>query len=541
MFPPLRNVLEWIPQYYNDDTATSNSTITTTTGKRSHHHHHHLHRSKDPGAGAFSPYWDRRSSAGRDIHAGEELFVDYGIHWFEGRASMRTVPLLGDLEHATDLARSSQRLASLPLQSDRAGNGNRRDHQVSSSSSLTILEDVWDIFVIHSHWKDQSRVLGAFHSENAHQERQLLQDQTMTQLRIKDSTRSIEWLQQYGTCADHIRVQPSSTLPQAGRGGFAARDLRAGTVVAPMPLIHILNRHKLRMYDLNQDPTDEATLSNAVMGQQLLLNYCFGHRESTLLLCPYGPMASYINHNATLVNVKIRWADPQRGNHSPTLLNRSLSALDTDATAKLAFDLVALRDIAQGEELFLDYGVEWEKAWWEHVAQPRSGETYYVPAWQLNGDHTQPLYTVFEGIHGRLYPQRVDIRCDKAFLDHSVTEWEDAIRNERLQTWLFHNSQRLLPCEILRRKNWEGRLLYTVVMMEEYENDENGQPQLNNHIVEDIPREGIKFVDRPYTSDLFLPGAFRHDIRIPDKMFPDSWRNLRSPIIDRYGSGEVRE
>jgi hypothetical protein len=34
-----------------------------------------LHRSKDPGAGAFSYFYDRRSTAKRNITAGEELFV----------------------------------------------------------------------------------------------------------------------------------------------------------------------------------------------------------------------------------------------------------------------------------------------------------------------------------------------------------------------------------------------------------------------------------------------------------------------------------
>ena len=43
-----------------------------------------LHRSKDPGAGAFTPYYDRGSSAERDIEAGEEFYVSYGSQWFTG-------------------------------------------------------------------------------------------------------------------------------------------------------------------------------------------------------------------------------------------------------------------------------------------------------------------------------------------------------------------------------------------------------------------------------------------------------------------------
>ena len=37
-----------------------------------------LHRSKDPGVGAFSTYHNRQSVARVDIRKGEDLFVDYG-------------------------------------------------------------------------------------------------------------------------------------------------------------------------------------------------------------------------------------------------------------------------------------------------------------------------------------------------------------------------------------------------------------------------------------------------------------------------------
>jgi hypothetical protein len=60
-FLPLHNVDEW---YATVDTCG-------------------LHRSKDPGVGAFSAYHNRTSTAIRPIHAGEELFVSYGDEWFE--------------------------------------------------------------------------------------------------------------------------------------------------------------------------------------------------------------------------------------------------------------------------------------------------------------------------------------------------------------------------------------------------------------------------------------------------------------------------
>jgi hypothetical protein len=52
-----------------------------------------LHRSKDPGTGAFTQYHGRLSSARLGIDAGSELFVSYGDNWFETRPVMATAPL----------------------------------------------------------------------------------------------------------------------------------------------------------------------------------------------------------------------------------------------------------------------------------------------------------------------------------------------------------------------------------------------------------------------------------------------------------------
>jgi len=43
-----------------------------------------LHRSKDPGVGAFA-YWHMPNIATRDIQPGEELFKDYGVEFLEAR------------------------------------------------------------------------------------------------------------------------------------------------------------------------------------------------------------------------------------------------------------------------------------------------------------------------------------------------------------------------------------------------------------------------------------------------------------------------
>jgi len=76
----------------------------------------------------------------------------------------------------------------------------------------------------------------------------------------------------------HLRPTSQSV---AGRGAVATRDLAAGRVVAPVPVLP-LQRASLVV------STNSTTTTTPQ--HQLLLNYCLGHRDSSLLLYPYGPM-----------------------------------------------------------------------------------------------------------------------------------------------------------------------------------------------------------------------------------------------------------
>jgi hypothetical protein len=69
-----------------------------------------------------------------------------------------------------------------------------------------------------------------------------------------------------------------------------------------------------------------------------------------------------------------------------------------------------------------------------------------------------------------------------------------------------------IDCEIMRyREGFDGRLFYTAVIPDPDKDDWQ-----KSQLVEDLPHEAFMFEDRPYTSDMFLTNAFRHDIQIPD-------------------------
>lgn len=104
--------------------------------------------------------------------------------------------------------------------------------------------------------------------------------------------RGKQWLIENGRCVDNI-VPGQSTLPFAGRGAFAQRRIARGEVVVPVPLIQLKDTDALLIWEEVQDEFGDWI--DVPVGKQLLLNYCFGHDESSLLLCPI-TNAILINH-----------------------------------------------------------------------------------------------------------------------------------------------------------------------------------------------------------------------------------------------------
>jgi hypothetical protein len=92
------------------------------------------------------------------------------------------------------------------------------------------------------------------------------------------------------------------------------------------------------------------------IGMSLLINYCLSHPESSLLLCPM-TSAILLNHCSERTkdcgpegpNAKIRWSS---GWDSPSYEWRSktLDEMKEQKRRLLSFEVIALRDIAPGEE-----------------------------------------------------------------------------------------------------------------------------------------------------------------------------------------------
>ena len=159
-------------------------------------------------------------------------------------------------------------------------------------------------------------------------------------------SRSVEWIVENGFCLENL-IPGKSTIPQAGQGAIAKFPLHKNERIVPAPLLQIVDRDVLFTFDHNGQRA----------GTQLLMNYCFGHRESSVLLCP-DTNAILINHCSTRTkecnpsgpNAEIRWAtDWEKDNEK--WLQMSVKDLGEQTGRGLAFDIIATRDIQPGEEV----------------------------------------------------------------------------------------------------------------------------------------------------------------------------------------------
>ena len=334
--------------------------------------------------------------------------------------------------------------------------------------------------------------------------------------------RHVEWLRQNGYCLDSIRPGRSK-IEHAGRGAFASRLLPPGSIVAPVPVLAIPDRRALDFSPRKK--------KDGLNKQQLLLNYCFGHAESSVLLFPTGPGVNWINHGGgKYANVKLQWAQSTTPNASLTELSQKTFLLE----------LVALREIKPTEEILLDYGTDWIEAWIKHVQSWKpNDEEPYVPSY-VQDDVVRSLRTT-EELEQHSYPDNVFTSCFYRYSDNandktqtsssssdSTTTATTSVRWQ--QTRGIFELQNLRPCKVLQRQT-DPQLgtVYTVQIRNRLglPSTERLSSSGTYHIVTHLPRRAIRFSDKRYTTDQHLEQAFRHEIRVADDLFPEQWKDRK--------------
>eukprot|EP00980_Cylindrotheca_fusiformis_P002888 scaffold674_cov126-Cylindrotheca_fusiformis.AAC.27 len=463
-----------------------------------------LHRSKDPSVGSFSPYHNGSSVVTHFIPAGGELFTSYGDRWFEMRLEKfpPNFPVPSSFEQAQRFLQRFKRHVKVP-----------EDQQL-----------VYD-FIIHeirNHIWTGSRFLHAL--PNDFESVEMALEHGLRSLFQENATRSVDWLREHGACIDNI-LPGRSTISTAGRGAFAKRFLVKGSTITASPLIHMVNSEVLDMHQFYFDMDAKTFAKAGKVAPQLVKNYCLGHNDTTILLCPYGSGVNYINHNQSLVNVRLAWPQDGTLNHEAKWLNTPLADWRPhDKKTRLAIEYIAIRDISPGEELFLDYGDEWEKAYLDHVEawNPPPEFTDYVSAasWNLKHNRQDVLRTP-EEVAEQPYPDNLQLRCHGGLSSAWGHKYHALTWDENLDKY---NPEYGHECSVIRRheERSTGKIMYDVNITEITEGD-SGEVVLE-YERRRVPRSTMKWFDKPETTDMHLPNAFRHAIEIPDDIFPDAWR-----------------
>jgi len=482
-----------------------------------------VNRTSDPGTGAFSYSMGREFRATRDLQAGEEIFLNYGYcERGEGESHgwPALIPMPEDYEAAAHITWAFLQVPAHISVDIKAPKGT--DDIVAGLLPKTTSQ-------LHA-------IVGSNKIEGPDDLVPLLAKQ------IGCIPRTPDWIRSNGMCLEHL-VARKSTLPHAGQGAFAQHRIRKGEIVVPAPLIHIDDRDVLAVYDEYGDRT----------GTQLLMNYCLGHSESSLLLCPE-TNALLINHCSDRKkecgrdgpNVSYRWStgwEPR----SDEWRKMTVDEISQQSGRGLSIEFVALRDIKPGDEVFMDYGAEWEEAWEKHLATwkpPAQDEALAETAKEAN-EQKEPLKLLVTGDlrkvsdHPYLFTGcqywSTDMDRDKVWYEKNPS-WMDLKDEEILHNYAddgleykgdyaTHRDRYHWPCTVIRQ---EENGSYTVrIHQAEWKSSrpwhKNGLPRL----LTNYPRESIHYFVKPYASDQHLPGVFRHPIGVRDEIFPEQWKNRK--------------
>mmetsp|Transcript_1295 Transcript_1295/g.1673 ORF Transcript_1295/g.1673 Transcript_1295/m.1673 type:complete len:214 (+) Transcript_1295:2905-3546(+) len=203
----------------------------------------------------------------------------------------------------------------------------------------------------------------------------------------------------------------------------------------------------------------------------------------------------------------------------------------------IVLEIVATRDIEVDEEVFIDYGIEWEEAWNVHIRDWRSPcDNSHVLSSKairlMNDDKFNSEFHAWSRSHYTV----CTIDGQNADLVHLLKDGDGPLYSEEQSLFEYHgikwdhsgfnylgpdSASNRKPCLIFSASK-ENDTFEVVIFYGSTESPSRRILQLQQN----ISAEAIEFIDLPFRSDMHRKEAFRHPIYIPDEIFPRQWKDL---------------
>lgn len=481
-----------------------------------------------PGRGAFTLHHNLTLIAVDKIAAGSEIFLDFGAE-FSGYEDT-TKPNIDDYRKMDEAI--EKMLEFFNKHAEKIG------EKAADEVYQFMKNDVLDLTA-----EKRAPAARALLPDSYHGLQEIMDAGGSALNAYPSVVKGVDWLKSNAYCQDNLVVGVSK-IKHAGRGAFAKRELKKGEVVAPMPLVPLnRGRDALKMVEYvneNGEETgeDEEGATKKVK-TQLLLNYMLEHPQSSVLFFPAGPLVPYVNHGGKKANVRMMWST-KAWSHVKQTQATEVNWLSQVGPIDMIMDLVATRPIKKGEEILLDYGDSWAKAWEKHAKEWKKG-AFLESAMALNEKYhstgkVQPFPTPLEDSNG-LGNENVVLQCHVVYDEDKIERRrnEDGTRT-KVYPWIPHPAEpnRLMTDIAIRSINRGG-----CNIVERSGDESSGykyviQPESDPGIlVKNVPHSAIRFVDKPYRSPHHDETAFRHAISFPDDVFPSIWKDLPDGHKDR--------
>lgn len=478
-----------------------------------------------PGTGAVSYHTGRAFKTSKNLVAGDELFLNYGHcdHDPQDPEWAKHIAQNDDFEKATtDTLKMWKLLRGAPP--------SQYDEMISNFTASRPKASFGGSLLPSSFTQLESLMKGG--------KKNLLRNIAKEFTTVP---RSVDWIKEKGFCVEAL-VSGRSQIPHAGQGAFAQWKIRRNEVIVPVPLLHISDKEALKIRNTEGD----------TIGHQLLSNYCFGHHESSLLLCP-ASNAILLNHCSSKhcssgPNAILRWASWD--NETQNWLSLTYEELKERPGRGLTLEVVALRDIEQGEEVLIDYGKDWEDAWIKHTQEWKNdpGATAESVTQLNRADRPVPPELLSNDLRSENAHPTILTGCrywiteddENEDYDRENFSWKTMPDEEILEefsddgsdftgAYESHMDGEYWPCTVIsvsepNQKRYSVRIHKHPHFDEDILWDTNDLPR----ILTNYPRASIRYFNRPYTSDLHVNSTFRRSPGLPEGVFPDSWKNLKS-------------